>query len=568
MLKDILLPGNFPVGIGVLRLLFAVAVLLGHSQEIPGFRFVGGEIAVESFYTISGFYMFMILQDKYKSKINFYVNRFLRLYPMYFVTLLLTVFIYFVYGIGISSLYSVNWESLNLFTKIQFAFVNITMLLTDLGSFMHVNLNNGAVYFSTAYSQSAPGANSFLFIPQAWTLGLEIWFYTLVPFIASIKTRCILCIAAASLCIRFILWGMMYRDMPWSYGFFPSELFFFVMGGACYRVYRWLIIRFPQKLQVYSILASIFILLTSSIINYFGISKLEYETIYFLIFFVCLPFVFHCSRKNRIDRNIGELSYPLYIVHTLVITVVESVGGLYLLEHRLTGVVSTFFAIIASIFLVKCIQNPVESFRRAIARDGVAASVHLSFQATLVWVCSFFKNIKIYSQSMNYVVGLALLCIAMSLFFILPEKLYSKVYFDLFCSESCNGIAISGFGPIERDAVTQKKFCWGQSPVGVVCINSQSEKKYKLEACYDSPFDDQEIAIKLNGTLLGTSKAITRSWMDSKNKISISFTCKPGLNILEILYSDWNGLRTYLAPNEIRPLTAAFQEFKIESMVK
>ena len=41
--------------------------------------------------------------------------------------------------------------------------------------------------------------------------------------------------------------------------------------------------------------------------------------IYFLIFFLSLPFVFLLSKNWKKDRYIGELSYPIYISHWLVL---------------------------------------------------------------------------------------------------------------------------------------------------------------------------------------------------------------------------------------------------------
>lgn len=79
---------------GVLRFLLAVSVVLAHSTDIFGFSLVNSVVAVQAFYIISGFYMTLILNEKYIGKSNSYrlfiTNRFLRLYPIYWVVLLLT----------------------------------------------------------------------------------------------------------------------------------------------------------------------------------------------------------------------------------------------------------------------------------------------------------------------------------------------------------------------------------------------------------------------------------------------------------------------------------------------
>jgi len=65
----------------------------------------GGEIAVELFFIISGFYMSLILSEKYNTPdkiVIFYKNRFLKLFPIYCTILILSisffVIIYITFG--------------------------------------------------------------------------------------------------------------------------------------------------------------------------------------------------------------------------------------------------------------------------------------------------------------------------------------------------------------------------------------------------------------------------------------------------------------------------------------
>jgi peptidoglycan/LPS O-acetylase OafA/YrhL len=65
--------------------MLACSVVLGHSGG--GSIFTGPASAVQTFYIISGFYIALILQrtSAYKSKMAFYSNRYLRLFPVYIV---------------------------------------------------------------------------------------------------------------------------------------------------------------------------------------------------------------------------------------------------------------------------------------------------------------------------------------------------------------------------------------------------------------------------------------------------------------------------------------------------
>lgn len=76
---------------GLVRFLLATSVLIGHAFPLFGVKFVGGMTAVESFFIISGFYMAFVLHEKYDRIKHpyraFLTNRFLRLFPMYWVVL-------------------------------------------------------------------------------------------------------------------------------------------------------------------------------------------------------------------------------------------------------------------------------------------------------------------------------------------------------------------------------------------------------------------------------------------------------------------------------------------------
>lgn len=78
---------------GSLRTLFAIAVVFAHCY---GFVFVGGRNAVQLFYITSGFLMSYVLVEKktYPKIKDFYINRYLRLYPIYFSVAILTLLSY------------------------------------------------------------------------------------------------------------------------------------------------------------------------------------------------------------------------------------------------------------------------------------------------------------------------------------------------------------------------------------------------------------------------------------------------------------------------------------------
>ena len=173
---------------GLLRFLLAVAVLAEHSGSIGGTKMLGASMAVVTFYIISGFYMSLILNEKYIQKNSyrlFITNRFLRIFPAYWVVLLLTVM-----------LCSINWmvnrDAMQMMVYIKYisvlpisslaflVFTNVFIFGQDMISFLGLVPGKGFV-FSIADDKLA--AAWFLFIPQAWTVAIELLFYLIAPFI-------------------------------------------------------------------------------------------------------------------------------------------------------------------------------------------------------------------------------------------------------------------------------------------------------------------------------------------------------------------------------------------------
>src|SRR5437899_9041000 len=108
---------------GVIRLLLALSVLIFHAGKFFNYNIVNNTIAVFSFFIISGFYMALVLDKKYskqQSKLLFWSNRLLRIFPLYWLSLLVVfsfVLVKFVFHIGTddnSIIHYIKYSSHNL----------------------------------------------------------------------------------------------------------------------------------------------------------------------------------------------------------------------------------------------------------------------------------------------------------------------------------------------------------------------------------------------------------------------------------------------------------------------
>ena len=87
------------------------------------------------------------------------------------------------------------------------------------------------------------------------------------------------------------------------------------------------------------------------------------QMIYFIVLLVAIPAIFIYTKRNRVDKYVGELSYPIYISHIFILnaTTYKMLEGehqtkLYFLSISLT--------ILFSMMLVHLLIRPIEGFRQ------------------------------------------------------------------------------------------------------------------------------------------------------------------------------------------------------------
>jgi len=163
--------------------------------------------------------------------------------------------------------------------------------------------------------------HDFKLVPQAWSLSIELCFYLLAPFMVRRSATALAFMISASLLLRFVLvYWLGWQDDPWSYRFFPSELALFLCGAGAYRIYRALRQGTMDARTRMGWAALGFAAATALATSHYPSPFNIWLNIGLVVaVLLILPVLFKLTQRSKIDGHIGELSYPMYLCHMLVI---------------------------------------------------------------------------------------------------------------------------------------------------------------------------------------------------------------------------------------------------------
>lgn len=323
---------------GTYRFLLAIAVALSHM----GVTFRGGHnpgtVAVISFFLISGFVMTGLVRShysEYRKVPMYYLDRLARIYPQYLFFLTLAASSYFLFSIASPFL-----------SEVSFAGVMANLLVVPLDFYMY-----------------SPAIEGCTFIPQAWSLGLELTFYLLFPLILIGGRRDLW--FASSLLVWFLAASGSINTDAWGYRLLPGTLFIFLLGSYIYD-FRQPAPRHPAVL--------VFVLMLVSAVVFRVSGKLElpytYEVLAGLLLGVpSLFFLARCKRSGW-DDWLGNLSYGIFLCHFLVIWLAELLG----VPRDMGGKSLMIAASVALAYLgYVVVELPVVRWRRGLRRGETRA---------------------------------------------------------------------------------------------------------------------------------------------------------------------------------------------------
>lgn len=354
---------------GCCRLALAMAVVLVHGG---GFSpMIGGALAVQAFFVISGFYMALVLHTKYppgpKSYWIFISNRLIRLWPVYALVLALAAGIYWwawpprAETAGLFSFWVEHWDKLAWSTKVILGGANLCLLGQDWLMFAAVDPQTGLLHLTADFGREPLPAFVFLVLPPSWSLGVELTFYLIAPFVVRRSFRFLVGLVAASFLSRIATYAVFHHHDPWSYRFFPSEMAFFLFGVLAHRLSMAMPLSLDadrrRRIGFWALVAVLLLL---------GTLRISKDYAVLAAFALCLPFIFEATKSSRLDRTIGELSYSVYIGHAFLAPVLQA--GCQGMGWVLPPIMFSAALVITSLVLAAAlhfgVERPIDALRQ------------------------------------------------------------------------------------------------------------------------------------------------------------------------------------------------------------
>lgn len=350
---------------GLIRFYLAISVVISHN----GIRFPGieGHLAVMAFFVISGFYMALVLNEKYRDNIwGFYGARFLRLWPSYIIVFALVLLLINPMG---TEIYKTT------LTTIYVWFSAITMLFYQTLGWFGFDASGHLVFLSTnEMNDTIPPLINATHMQQMWSVGVEICFYIVAPFFAR-KPRVIVALFIVSIAAFIAIKNFLFFHHPMDHRSALCSFWLFLSGMLAY--FGWKKLSLMECSKKMSILPwSITGLVVTILCIIFGWQYFNnpYVTILcYVIFTLFIIPVFQASRKSKLDRIVGELSYPIYLTHW-------PITAFLITEHRgswLWSFIIIGISVLCSIALHFCVDRYVERVRVRLSRPQVSISTNV-----------------------------------------------------------------------------------------------------------------------------------------------------------------------------------------------
>ena len=336
---------------GTFRFLLAFLIALSHIAaefvltEVELYRPLDIGMVIESFFVISGFIIILSLHRNYftgggylQQSSRYYLNRILRVYPLYILSIL---FFY----LDASFLNIINAEGhLNTHSYLlDYKYILSNIFLIYQHSYFGVGLVNSV----------------------AWSLDIELQWYLFAPvlyYFFYYKYNAVYLRIGMYLLILIYTYLLILLHLE---PFFLSSFTYFIWGILMYDIYLIYQSKFNNLIKMKYFLSFSSILIFSYIA--FDLDFLWY-TYWLGVALLCLTVNF----KSRIDKLLGDLSYPVFVLHMSILPIAFLQVNKYCMllfgisfgdYFMIVFIVTFIFFIVFCYMVLLLIQYPLDRLR-------------------------------------------------------------------------------------------------------------------------------------------------------------------------------------------------------------
>ena len=322
---------------GLYRLVLAALVAITHAG-VTIFGFSPGPVAVISFYLLSGFVMTLLIEKHYAQRSSiatFYMDRAARLFPQFaFYAVLATLCIY---QLDLDTLQLIQMRH-----QLGPAYWLLNILILPLAF---------VVYWPSEVT----------LIPQSWSLGLEMTFYLIIPWILIYcPRRAIYLLAGASFAIFLVAYLGVIDTNIYGYRLLPGTLFIFLIGWSFCRddsdAARF------RGLMYFAAVALLVIAFLSR--RYYQLPNNK-EVLTGLIVGIAAVEFLRRFKFSQIDEFFGNLSYGVFLNHFIVIWLMQKFLGVRTFAPPQLAIL-LFVSCALALATYALIERPALRWRRSI----------------------------------------------------------------------------------------------------------------------------------------------------------------------------------------------------------
>lgn len=289
----------------LLRFMFAFVVFLFHAYVLSGAEILSGlssiitaDLAVRSFFVVSGFLIFMSYENS-RDMPSYFVKRVRRIYPAYFFIIIVSA----VLG-GFFTAYT--WDDYFSLQLLKYIAANLVFL-----NFLQPTLPG---LFEGNVLQAVNGA--------LWTLKIEVMFYLLVPLVVMAfrpfgRLPMLSILYICSVIYSMVMQGLvdktgssLYLELQKQ---LPGQIAFFIAGAASYYYLPYL-----KKYTVWLIALSVAAFAFQSWLPWVAVQPAALGVL--VVCFACA-----IPSLGKFDKY-GDFSYGIYIVHFPILQTVIAFG--------------------------------------------------------------------------------------------------------------------------------------------------------------------------------------------------------------------------------------------------